>query len=172
MPVEGHIIDPDATGGEINRVKFLYYQDIENSIEATYDEVGVRGRSEPHPFYLETGPDIYTFDIKLVASVNESDDGSTSKIHNDYLFIKSFQYPDYGIAASGPIRPPRQAIITIGRWFNKKGIIKSPSFVFHAPYSSEGFPQSIDVRFTFRVTNTIPLDMTDIRTGFFDDPDL
>ena len=45
---------------------------LTNNVEANYDESSVRGRSEPHPFYMDTGADTYSFDIKLVSSVDGS----------------------------------------------------------------------------------------------------
>jgi hypothetical protein len=160
--LEGHIIDFESRGDSI---KFLYYGDIQNAVEPVYEESAVRGRSEEHIFYSHTGAETYNFEIRLAASVDERDGGTTRKIHDDYLFIKSFAYPDYGTGLKGPVKPPRKAIITIGTWFNKPGVIKSPNGTFVRPFDANGFPYIIDVTFTFRVVSPTPRDLFDIRAG-------
>ena len=146
-------------------VEFLYYNDISDNYGAVYDEPDVRGRSEEHIFYQSTKANTYSFDIQLVASVNQADGGTPEKIYNDYLFIKSFQYPDYGLGYNGPILPPRKVLITIGKFFRKQGVITEPSGTFLKPYDENGYPYVIEVRFTLRVINPRPLDLNDIRRG-------
>jgi len=162
MPVvKGYVIDRD----DGTRIEFRYFQPLSEDVAAEYDEMPVRGRSEPHSFYSQTGPDTWQFSLKLMASVDQGDGGTPRKIYDDYLFLKSFQYPDYGPSFVGPVKPPRQAIITIGTFFRKKGQIRTPSFTFNAPYDENGFPHSIDCNFTFRVINDLPLSFSDVRRG-------
>lgn len=162
MLIDGFIQDrEDLT----KSIKFLYFQEITNNVNANYEETDIRGRSESHPFYLSTSADTYNLDIKLVASVDENDAGTTKKIHNDYLFLKSFQYPDYLTGDGGVFKPPRQVIIVIGSFFRKRGIIKEPSFVFRSPYDEKGFPHAIDCAFTFRAVHYPALGLEDIRRG-------
>jgi hypothetical protein len=167
--LKGTILDFDHrfTPGEPSpkQVEFLYYREVENSVEPVYEESPVRGRSEEHLFYSHTGADQYNFTIQLVASVDQNDGGDSKKPYRDYLLIKSFAYPDYGINLRGPVRPPRRVQLTIGTWFGKIGVIKAPSGTFQKPYDSDGFPFIVEVRFTFRVVNTKPLDMFGIRGG-------
>lgn len=172
MPVgvEGHIIDYDARRNpsrNIGRssIKFLYYEDIETAVDTVYEDQSVKGRSEEHVFYSSTGGENYSFSIRLPSSVNESDDGNAKKSHQDYLFIKSFAYPDYGPSFKGPTLPPRKAIITIGRWFKEVGVIKSPSATFSKVCDQDGYPHITDVRFQFRVINSRALSFRDIRAG-------
>lgn len=160
--LEGFIIDFESRGDSI---KFLYYGDIQTAVDAVYEEPTVRGRSEEHIFYSHTSAETYNFEIRLAASVDERDEGTTKKIHDDYLFIKSFVYPHYGFGGKGPVLPPRKAIITIGTWFNKPGIIKSPNATFIRPFDENGFPYIIDVTFTFRVVSPSPRDLFQIRSG-------
>jgi len=172
MPVgvEGHIIDYDARrspsrGTEKDSVKFLYYEDIETSVDTVYEDQSVRGRSEEHVFYSHTSGESYSFSVRLPSSVNESDGSNAKKSYQDYLFIKSFAYPDYGPSFTGPTIPPRKAIITIGRWFKEVGIIKSPSATFSKVCDEDGYPHLIDVRFQFRVINSRALSFRDVRAN-------
>lgn len=166
MVVEGFVIDrEDGT-----RLKFLYFDPISEDVSADFEEVPVRGRSEPHVFYSQTGPDSYSFNIHLHASVDEYDGGTPQRIHSQYLFLKSFQFPDYGPGYLGPIKPPHQVIILIGQFFRKKGIIKQPGFTFHPPYDTNGFPYHIECRFTFREINDTPRSYDDVRSGLSGSP--
>jgi hypothetical protein len=144
-------------------VKIKFYEDIEGSVSPVYDEVSVRGRSEEHVFYSHTGGDNYNFNLRLAASAEQNDGSNAEEIYRDFLFIKSFNYPDYGINNQGPLLPPRKAIITIGRWFKKVGIIKDVNETFSKTCDENGYPLIIDVRFQFRVINLRPMSMRDIR---------
>ena len=161
MPVTGYIIEY-PTGKNIS---FEYFEDIEDNVEAQYDEGVVRGRSEEHAFYSHTTANTNSFQIRLVASVDESDNRDAKKIWNEYLFVKSFQYPDYGPSRKGPIAPPKKAIITIGSWYRNTGIIKGVQGTLQKPYDEEGYPMIIDVRFTFRIVRAVPASLFDIRAG-------
>lgn len=162
MLVKGYIIDVTDTGKSIS---FDYFKPLNEDIAAEYEDASVRGRSEPHSFYAQTSADTFQFEIQLVASTNEGDSGSPKDIYDDYLFLKSFQYPDYGDNYTGPVRPPRLAKIVIGNFFRKKGQIRSPGFTFNMPLDEEGYSYVIDVRFSFRVVNDIPLDFRRVRQG-------
>jgi len=159
MVVQGYITDLiDGTS-----IRFLYFEPITENLDAQYDEPPVRGRSEPHLFYSQTGADHYSFNITFAASVDALDGGSTEMIYTQYLFLKSFQYPDYGLNNVGPVQPPHKVAITIGRFFRKKGVIIQPSFNFHPPYDTNGYPHRIECQFTFRVINDTPLSLSDVR---------
>lgn len=179
MPVEGFIIDRLGNRGITlrssnrtitDRVKFLYFQPISNEVNANYDEASVRGRSEPHPFYIDGSPDNYQFNIRFESSVDEADGGSAKKVEDAYLFVKSFQYPDYGDPPQGPVRPPRHCIITIGTWFRKRGIIKNFSAQWGNTYDPEGFPHRVDISFILRAFNPQALGWRDIVRNFNNDP--
>jgi hypothetical protein len=169
MPVEGHIIDYEVRRDASRQIKgrssirFLYYEDIEANVEPVYEEQSVRGRSEEHVFYSHTSGEVNSFSIRLPASVDESDNRTPQQTWKEYLFIKSFAYPDYGESFKGPILPPRKAIITIGKWYRKVGVIKSPSATFSKVCDEDGYPLIIDVRFQFRIINSRPLSLRDIR---------
>lgn len=167
--IEGYIIDYEfrknlGAGGR-SHIKFLYYDDIENSADAVYEEQVVRGRTEEHIFYSHTTRDTYRFSIQLAASVDQADDGNAKKTFNDWLFIKSLQYADYGPANRGPVKPPHRVIISIGRWFKKMGIIKTPAATFSKVCDENGYPLFITVRFEFGVINPKPLGLFDVRGG-------
>jgi len=162
MPVvTGYIIS--RLDGE--RMSFKYFRPLSEDVAAEYEDVGIRGRSEPFSFYAQTGPDMWAFELKLMASVDQNDGGNPRRAYDDYLFLKSFQFPDYGPGFAGPVKPPPQAIITVGSFFRKKGEIRQPRFTFNFPLDENGFPHSIDASFTFRVINDLPLDFRDVRRG-------
>jgi hypothetical protein len=165
--IEGNIIDYELRSNFQSPsqyfVKFLYYEDIEGGVDAVYEEQSVRGRSEEHVFYSHTSGVIDNFSIRLPASVDEKDSGNAEKSYKDFLFIKSFNYPDYGINRQGPVLPPRKAIITIGKFYKEVGIIKGLSYTFSRTCDFLGYPLVIDVRFAFRVINAKPQSLQDIR---------
>lgn len=164
--LRGLLIDRESRAqGQVDFIDFLFWNPVTNQVAATYDEAVVRGRSEPHAFYLSTGEDTYQFDIRLVTSAFQGDGGTSRLAYYKYLFLKSFQYPDYGEGKVGPVRPPRTAILVIGKFLRMKGIIKDPSFTFHKPYDLDGYPQIIDCTFTFRQVNNRPKDFRDIRNN-------
>lgn len=170
LGVEGHIIDYDVRRDPTrnigrSEVKFLYYEDLETGFDPVYEDQSVRGRSEEHIFYSHTSGETYSLSIKLVSSVDEGDGKTAKDAFKDYLFIKSFAYPDYGAAFQGPTLPPRKALITIGKWFRQVGVIRSPAATFSKVCDEDGYPHTIDVRFQFRVINHRPLSMRDIRAG-------
>jgi len=157
----GYVIDYESK----ESISFLYFDDIDGGPEPQYDEQPVRGRSEEHIFYSHTTAEAYNFRIHLHASVDESDRGTTRQNYKNYLFVKSFAYPDYGVDTKGPLLPPRKAIITIGEFFRKTGVIKAPTASFKRPFDENGYPHIIEVGFTFRVIHSRPLDLHDIRAG-------
>lgn len=161
MPVEGAIIEY-PTGKSI---KFLYFSGISEPTEPQYEEATVRGRSEEHIFYSHTSANALPFAITLAASVDEKDNGTAKKIWADYLFIKSFGFPDYGEDNKGPVRPPKKAIITIGKWMRKLGVLRSINGEFQPPYDEDGFPMIIQVTFNLRVINATPLSLFDVRAA-------
>lgn len=163
--LKGFIIDLNipGTGNPTKSIEFLYWSDLSTSVEPVYDEAVVRGRSEEHSFYSHTSAENMPFQIRLVASVDGSDGGTTKEIWDDWLFIKSFGFPGYGAGARGPITPPRKARIVIGTWFKEDGLIKSPSATFLRPYDAQGYPHIIDVTFLFRIVSRKPRSYIDIR---------
>lgn len=166
--VEGHIIDYEVRRNPVlstdrQSVKFLYYEDIEGGVDPVYEEQSVRGRSEEHVFYSHTSGENDSFSIKLPASVDEADTRDAFLNWQDFLFIKSFVYPDYGQGFRGPILPPRKAIITIGRWYRKVGVLKGFAYTFSKTCDERGYPLIIDIRFQFRVINARSLSFRDIR---------
>jgi hypothetical protein len=165
MPTKGYIIDLNipGTGNPTKQIEFLYFRELNTSVEPVYEEAVVRGRSEEHIFYSHTSAENMNFQIRLSCSTDEADGGRPRDIWDDWLFIKSFAFPGYGSGGRGPITPPRKAHIVIGTWFKESGVIRSPSATFLPPYDDEGFPHIIDVSFTFRIISRRPRSYTDVR---------
>lgn len=167
--VEGYIIDYGvrkrglSSYSDRDHVRFLYYDDIEGGVDPVYEEQAPRGRSEEHVFYSHTSGQNDSFSIRLPASVNEGDTGDAKQTWRDFLFIKSFVYPDYGESGVGPIYPPRKAILRIGGWYRNVGVLKSFAYTFSKLCDADGYPLIIDVRFQFRVINAKPMSLRTIR---------
>lgn len=159
--VTGYIIDKVDS----KYITFKYYQGLSNSVSAEYNDQGIFGRSEPHSVYSKTGPDTFQFNLILTTGEEEGDTGTTDELWADYLFLKSFQFPDYGNLKDGPIKPPHNVIIRIGNFFRKEGEIRSPVFDLDSPTDSRGYPYIIKATFTFRVVHKIPVDINDIRNN-------
>lgn len=162
LGIVGAIIDYETRHRGLGRssIQFLYFDAIDSGAEANYDEQMVRGRSEEHVFYSHTTGESDSFSIKLPASTQQGDEGDAKKTWQDFLFIKSFSYPDYD---GGLVLPPRKAIITIGQWYQKVGVIKGLAYTFSQVCDEDGYPHVIDVRFQFRVIHARALGMRDIR---------
>lgn len=160
--ITGYIADVETN----DSIEFRFFDPIENNVDAVYEAGDVRGRSEPHHFYVQTGPDTYAISLHLVASVDQNDEGTTEDLWLHSLFIKSFQYPDYGLIKKGMTLPPKHAILILGNFFEKTGIIKGYAATWNFPNDNLGYPHSINCRFTFEVVHDRPLDYKDIRAGY------
>lgn len=160
--VVGRIID------KITRksVEFKYFSGLGNSLSANYEEEdGIIGRSEPHTYYRSTGADTFNLTIQLSVGAEQKDNRTTKDVYDDYLFLKSFQFPDYGNNKAGPLKPPHEVILIIGNFLRKTGIIFSPTFKLDSVADENGYPHVIEVAFTFKVINKTPLDCNDIIIG-------
>lgn len=150
-------------------ISFESWEPPSKSRSVNYDDVSIRGRSEPHVFYSDTGPQIWTFSIHLVASVDQGDDGSPDSVQEKVSFIESLVMPDYGDTPGGEaaIRPPHLARIQILNMINLVGTIRNPSFTYLPPYDTDsGQPYQVDCNFTFQVQREFgkpPLGFADVR---------
>lgn len=161
MAITGYIIDKVDS----KFLTFTYYQGLSNSVSAEYHDQGIHGRSEPHSVYVKTGPDTYQFNLTFAASDSEGDSRTAEDVWNDYLFLKSFQFPDYSSGKQGPVKPAHEVIIRIGNFFRKEGVIRDPSFDLNATTDTKGFPHQIKCTFTFRVIHKGAIDLYDVRNG-------
>lgn len=147
-------------------IPFIYLKGLNNTVGAVYEEGGaVRGRSEPQDFYSHTGPDVFNFIIQLAASAEESDKRTPVDNWKDVLYLKSFQFPHYGFNRKGPVKPPHQAIISIGGFFNKTGSIREVAINLDSPVDEISYPLVVECTFTFKVEHDTPPDLYDIRAG-------
>lgn len=148
-----------------NFISFVYYSGLGNSVEAQYTEENVRGRSEPHDFYQFTSADVYNLSIQLVASYMEGDNRTAKDVHKDYLFLKSFQFPDYGENNIGPVKKPHEVIIKIGNYFRGEGTIRTPRFNLDSIVDEDGYPYVVGCEFTFKIHRPQLADYLGIRGG-------
>ena len=134
-----------------------------------YDDVDVRGRSEPHVFYSYTGPQIWNFALKLFASIDQDDRGIYLGVQEKVSFLESLVMPDYGNTPGqvAAIRPPHLTRIRILRMIDLIGTIRDLNFTYNPPYDTQtGKPQLVDCSFKFQAQREFgraPYGFADIR---------
>jgi len=150
-------------------IEFFSWDPPQKTRNPVYDDVPVRGRSEPHVFYSYTEAQVWQFSIHFLASFDQDDNGTPKGVMERMSFIESFTMPDYGETAGNfaVVRPPHLARIRILRMIDLIGTIRSPTFTYSAPYDIQtGEPYQIDVSFTFHTQQEFgkaPLGFADIR---------
>lgn len=165
-PLVGIIQDVQVPQDFIN---FESWEPPVKSRNPVYDDVTIRGRSEPHVFYSHTDAQIWTFSIKFFASIDQGDNGLPIGVLEKQSFIESLVMPDYGQTPGdlAAIRPPHLARIRILRMLDIIGTIRSPNFVFQPPYDiTTGYPYQIDCTFQFHAQREFgksPYGFADIR---------
>ncbi|MCG8433061.1 MAG: hypothetical protein MJA83_03390, partial [Gammaproteobacteria bacterium] len=147
-PLRGEIIDVET----LQVIRFFSFEPPQKQRTAQYDDVEIRGRSEPHPFYSSTTAQIWSFSINFVASFDEKDRGQRIDVKEAENFMESFVMPDYGDVPGQPssvVRSPHLCRIRILRMFDVKGTIRDLQFTFPPPYDADtGFPQVLPTSFT------------------------
>lgn len=134
-----------------------------------YDDVSVRGRSEPHVFYSHTEAQVWNFTIHLFASMDQNDGGTPLGVQEKASFIESLVMPDYGATPGelSAIRAPHLARLRILRMLDLIGTIRNPSWTYSPPYDIRtGQPYQIDCSFQFytqREFGKTPYGFADIR---------
>lgn len=150
-------------------IEFFSWDPPQKSRNAVYDDVPVRGRSEPHVFYSHTEAQVWSFTIHFLASFDQRDNGTPVGVQEKMSFIESFVMPDYGNTAGqfSVVRQPHLARIRILRMIDLIGTIRSPNFIYNPPYDIvTGQPYQIDVSFQFNTQRELgrtPLGFSDIR---------
>lgn len=156
MPTLLRGIIQDFETGEF--LEFYSFEAPQKSRSANYDDVAIRGRSEPVPFYSSTNAQVWSLTIRLVASYDQDDSGSPIRVKREENFVESFLMPDYGdtpAETSGVVKSPHRARIRIGRMFNVVGTIRDLSFTYPPPYDAQGYPQIVEVAISFQTQRTI-----------------
>ncbi len=153
-PIKGVIMDIETK----EYIDFTSFEAPQKSRGVTYDDVPIRGRSEPHVFYGYTDATVWSFTIHFVASLHEGDGGLPVTVKEKELFIESLILPDYGIASGefSVVTPPHLARIRILKMFDAIGTIRNPSWTLLPPYDIDtGYPFQIDCSFSFNVQKLI-----------------
>jgi len=121
--------------------------------DANYDDVMVRGRSEPHVFYSNTGLQVWQITLHLTSNLNMGDTLTPLSVKVQENFLESLTMPDYGAvpgAHAGVVNPPHPVRISILRMFDAIGTIRNLSFTYVEPFDMfTGFPHQIDATFSF-----------------------
>ena len=165
-PLRGTIQDVQVP---VDMIEFYSFDPPQMSRSVAYDDVIVRGRSEPQVFYSHTESAIWSFTIHLVASIDQEDRGDPAVVKEKANFIESLIMPDYGDSAGefAVVKPPHLARIRILRMFDAIGTIRNPTWNYMPPYDIvTGYPHRIDVSFSFyeqRSFDQEPLGFADIR---------
>ena len=150
-------------------IEFFSWDPPQKTRNVVYDDVPVRGRSEPHVFYSYTEAQVWQFNIHFLASFDQDDRGTPVGVAERASFLESFVMPDYGDTAGSfaVVRPPHLARIRILRMIDLIGTIRNPAFVYNPPYDIQtGQAFQIDVSFTFHTQREFgkdPLGFADIR---------
>jgi len=150
-------------------IRFESWAEPTKSRQVVYDDVDVRGRSEPHVFYSHTGAQVWSFKLQLVASYDQDDRGVYTTVQEQASFIESLVMPDYGQRPGdlAAIRAPHLARIRILKMVDIVGTIRDPNWTYLAPYDIRtGVPQIIECSFSFhaqREYGKAPLGFSDIR---------
>lgn len=153
-------------------IEFYSWDPPQKSRSAVYDDVNIRGRSEPHVFYSYTEAQVWNFAIYFRASFEQNDGGVPLGVMERQSFIESFVMPDYGQVPGqfAVVRPPHLARIRILKMIDLIGTIRTPNWVFGGSAGTydvnNGYPHQIDLTFTFHAQQPVgvsPLGYADIR---------
>lgn len=180
-PLVGFIIDENVLAG----IPFYSWEAPRYSRSVAYDDVAIRGRSEPHVFYSHTDTRVWSFDIHLavglglgaeflgsvtpLSSILEYGNPATLKLAEN--FIHSMVMPDYGEEVGGfsVVKPPHIARVGINAMFDARGTIRNLGVVYSGPYEIvTGLPHRIDITFELheqKYDNVDPDGYRDIRLG-------
>lgn len=120
-----------------------------------YDDVAVRGRSEPYQFYSSTETGVWSFKVRLVASVEQNDRGDPVTVLGRSDFIESLAMPDYGDdpgQVSSVVQPPHLTRLAVtgteGVSIDITGTLRGFQSQWQLPYDIvTGLPTIIDVSF-------------------------
>ena len=165
-PFRGIIQDVERPG---ELIEFFSFEPPQKSHTVVYDDVSIRGRSEPHVFYSHTEAQIWNFTIHFLASFDEGDNGRPANVKEKENFLESFVMPDYGDEAGdfGVVKPPHLARVRILKMFDLIGTIRDLNFQYVPPYDVvTGYPYQIDATFTLHAQRSFgkdPLGYAEIR---------
>ncbi len=165
-PLRGIIQDVQVPNDTID---FFSFEPPQRSREVFYDDVPIRGRSEPHVFYSHTGAQVWSLSITLFASVDQNDEGQAIDVVEKVNFLESLEMPDYGQSPGefAVVRSPHLARIKILKMFDVIGTIRNFNAIYEGPYDIDtGYPQRAIVSFILQTQRTInqqPLGFSDIR---------
>jgi len=163
----GYIIDQSQKCIGKRSIQFKYINGITNNVEARYEDISIPGRSEPIPQYDSTGYDIYPITIQLATAEEEGFRTTAEDTWSDYLFIKSFQYPEYGPTWRIARKPPHLALLSIGNKFLQVGQIRGVNGDWsESPIDENGRPHIIKVTFNFYVLHEEPLSYEQVKAGY------
>ena len=150
-------------------IDFYSWDPPQKSRNVVYDDVPIRGRSEPHVFYSHTEAQVWQFSIHFIASFDQNDGGIPLNVMEKMSFIESFVMPDYGQTSGqfAVVRSPHLARIRILRMIDLIGTVRNPNWVYNPPYDiTNGQPYQIDCSFSFHTQRELgkaPLGFADIR---------
>ena len=133
-------------------IEFFSWEPPQKQRPPVYDDVVVRGRTEPHTFYSHTEARVWSWTIHFVASIDQGDRGLPQAVKEKENFVESLVLPDFGIEPGelSVVKPPHLARIRIKRLIDAVGTIRSPTFNEVGPFDVDtGYPYQIDVSFSF-----------------------
>lgn len=128
-------------------------EEFSESVNATFEEQPIRGRSEAYQGYSYSGPHNLSFDVTL------HDDLCDDGIQNTVNKLKALVYPDYG----GTIISPK-CYVRFGNMVAMKAIISSISVSRNKPYR-DGIYLSASVSLEFTECENLSKSVRDIESG-------
>lgn len=155
----------------IDRSKLIFEYiptEISDSKSASYDDVAIVGRSEPFVGYSSSESRTITFDIEFIVSKFQNDATSSAETAYDQLMEKvrwcrSLAYPDYHTQSF--VTPPHPCLLKVGKLLSVRVIVESVEVTYKGPWNEDLLPYSVSVSMPFRVVNTTPFGLGDVRAG-------
>lgn len=158
----GFIMDIDAEG--LPWIHFNNYDMPQPSGgDAEWLEVPVPRRSEPHQTYVQTSAQLWTITGKIVASQTIGDGRKGADVERDVAFLRSLNYPDYGLQGVEYFRQPHRAKVLLGGVLNATGIIKGLTINYAQAFDAAKKPLVAEVSFNLIIISNDPPSFRDVR---------
>jgi len=131
--------------------------EIEEGVEAEYQEQTIIGRSAPIEGYSATGARTLSFSFTLFPT--ESGDPESvikAEVFDMVMWLRSFVYPEY---KGNFMFPPHRLQVIMGSFLNVVGIMKSAPVTWMKPFDpSTLFPHQAQLNFELTETVEDPFD--------------
>ena len=144
-------------GKEKEFIDFYYVpEEISDSVEPTYEEFVIIGRSSPIQGYSSTGARSISLELQFFA-----EEDARTEVFDKIQWIQSLKYPEY---IGQMIKPPHTVSLILGRFLALEGILKSADVAWKAPYDTETkYPMYAVTTITIEESVKVPYDYRAVR---------